>query len=752
MHHLRRARRLLAILVAWLACAASAEAQKRVLYVDYVHPQAHNHPSRVNARAAMTAIAQSSGAFTVTMTESLAGLDAAFLSEYDAVVFFTCGDMPADSPLRQALLDFVASGKGFVGFHSAADTAYSWTEYGSFIGARFVNHGTDSLPGTIRVDDATHVAMQGFSDPFTWTDEFYLFRGPESDAITPFTVRDLHVLMHLDQATPTPARPTKQDIFPQLDDTYLPLAWTRQHGLGRVFYSALGHRPETWDNPQFRAHALAAIRWALNDGDADGLADSWELTWGLRDSDATGLNGPNGDPDRDGRTNAQEQAAGTHPRGFSKRYLAEGASSDFFETRINVLNADPTFTARVQLRYQMEDGSVTTDRVTLAPLTRRTMTPPSNASFSTLLDSDLPVVADRLMTWGAGHYGSSAESALTNPALDWYFAEGATGVMDLFYLVQNPDDQPAEVDARFLRAAGAPIPRHYTVAPHSRLTINADVIPGLEAAEVAAEFHATNGVPIILERAMYLSRPGEPWSGGIEGAGVTALSTQWFLAEGATGFMRTYVLLANPGATTANAEVLFLLPGGGSLGQVHEVPAGRRLTIDVAGVSPALAQTTMSVRIQSNVPIVVERAMWWPPSGWYEGHATVATTTTGITWAVADGLNGGPDNGRTYLLVASGYSDRADSLRVRAIRDSGPPLERIYPDALLPNARLTIDLGEAFPTLSGEHVGVIVESMGKSASGQTVTTMQIVVERAMYSDAGGVVWAAGSNLVATRLR
>ena len=125
MHQLCRGRHLLGLLVMLvvsLVCATSAFAQKRVLYLDYVHPQAHNHPSRANARVALAAIAQSSGAFTVTTTESLDGLDAAFLAQYDAIVFFTCGDMPADSPLRQALLDFVASGKGFVGFHSAADT------------------------------------------------------------------------------------------------------------------------------------------------------------------------------------------------------------------------------------------------------------------------------------------------------------------------------------------------------------------------------------------------------------------------------------------------------------------------------------------------------------------------------------------------------------------------------------------------------------------------------------------------------
>ena len=421
-----------------------------------------------------------------------------------------------------------------------------------------------------------------------------------------------------------------------------------------------------------------------------------------------------------------------------------------------MLNPSPTFTSRVQLRYQKDDGTVATSQVTLAPLSRRTITPPAESLFSTLIDSDQAVVADRTMTWSAaGRYGSHAESALTTPALDWYFAEGATGVMDLFYLVQNPNDQAVELDARFLRAAGAPIPRHYTIQPHSRLTINADQIPGLEAAEVAAEFHGVNSLPIIVERAMYLSRPGELWSGGLEGAGVTALSTDWFLAEGATGnFFNTYVLLANPGTPTAQVRLTFQRPGGAPpIDRVYDVPGGTRVTVGVAGAAPELAETTMSIVIHAlnAVPIVAERAMWWPGASWYEGHATVATNTTGTAWAVADGETGGADNSRTYLLVASGASATGDSLRVRAIRDSGPPLERIYQDALLPNARLTIDLGEAFPALLGERVGVILESMGQT-SGGAVTPMPIVVERAMYSDAGGVFWAAGSNLVATRLR
>jgi hypothetical protein len=160
---------------------------------------------------------------------------------------------------------------------------------------------------------------------------------------------------------------------------------------------------------------------------------------------------------------------------------------------------------------------------------------------------------------------------------------------------------------------------------------------------------------------------------------------------------------------------------------------------------------SIAIATTNAVPVVAERSMWWPGSDWYEGHATLATNTTGTAWGVADGITGGSDNARTYILVASGASATNDSVRVILCRDSLPPIEKTFLDALTPNARLTLDLGVIFPEVIGERVGVIVESMGQSSAGP-VTPMPIVVERAMYSDANGIFWAAGSNLVATRLR
>jgi len=92
---------------------------------------------------------------------------------------------------------------------------------------------------------------------------------------------------------------------------------------------------------------------ASDDADHDGLPDTWEGQMGLNPAVATGEDGPDGDPDADGKTNVQEYLAGTHPRGFYTRYFAEGAIiPGFFEVDLALLNVDPVADGHVWLRYQ----------------------------------------------------------------------------------------------------------------------------------------------------------------------------------------------------------------------------------------------------------------------------------------------------------------------------------------------------------------------------------------------------------------
>src|SRR5262249_24605744 len=144
----------------------------------------------------------------------------------------------------------------------------------------------------------------------------------------------------------------------------------------------------------------------------------------------------------------------------------------------------------------------------------------------------------------------------------WYFAEGAThGYFDLYYLLQNANATEANVTITYLLPAGKqPIVRTYTLGPKSRTTLKVDDEPGLSATDVSAKI--VSDVPIIAERAMYFSISQQSYAGGHASAGVNVPATQWFLAEGATGFFSMYVLIGNPSAQDANVHAKFLLIDG----------------------------------------------------------------------------------------------------------------------------------------------------------------------------------------------
>ncbi len=737
---------------------AAAQTPKRVLYVTHVGPDAHAHESRLRAVDVLTNLGQTSGAFTVTHLADASQITAAILVAYDAVVFFTAGELPWTADQKTALLDYVRNGKAFVGVHSAANTfqtfngaawVSTWPEYHGLLGGGYADHPWTQLT-TIRVEDQTHPSTAHLGASFTMNDEIY--------EVADWSRLAVRVLLSVDRSSVPP------DQTPRPDNDYA-LAWTKEYGTGRVFYTALGHSIAAWDDPRFRQHMLGAIRWALFDGDADGLDDRWELRFGISDRSATGVDGASGDFDGDGATNAQEQADGTHPRGLFKRYLAEGATGVLFDTRVSLLNYQASQPMHARLNYLKESGQVGVLDVILPQHSQRgirvaDLPALEDTVFSTTIESDVPFVAERTMTWSrAAAWGSHAESSQAGFAPDWYFAEGAThGAFDLFYLVQNPHPTPVSVEATFLRAAGSSIARQYQVGPNSRLTINVDFIAGLEASDVAATFHGS--APIIVERAMYLSNSTQFWAGGHASAGVTSLNTRWFLAEGATGeFFDTFVLVGNPGNVDAALQVTYLKPDGTTVVQHPTVAARSRLTLNPELI-PALAATSLSVVVESinGVPVVVERAMWWPgptAATWHEGHSTLATTEMGHGWALADGEVAGFGNSRTYVLVATGQSTSNDSLRLRVIMDSGFEVERIYPNVLTPNARLTFDLEAEFDTLGGHRFGVVVESLGLLDAGgpnpTAVPRMPIVVERAMYSDSLNIFWALGTNLVATKL-
>jgi IPT/TIG domain-containing protein/fibronectin type III domain protein/thrombospondin type 3 repeat protein len=486
------------------------------------------------------------------------------------------------------------------------------------------------------------------------------------------------------------------------------------------------------------------------DSDNDGLPNDWETQFGLDPNSASGANGASGDPDGDGVTNANERAAGSHPRGTLKRYLAEGVSNGFFDTRFAIANANTT-AARVLLTFLDSTGATTRHFVSVPARSRATVEATDvaaleGASFATTLESDQVVVLDRLMSWtGKTGYAAHMETAVEQPSTTWYLAEGAThGSFELFYLVMNPSTSPANLQVRYLRPEGRPpVVKTYTVGAGSRFTIWVDQEdPALAATDVSAQITSTNGVPVIVERSMYLNTT-TAFKGGHNSAGVTAPSTSWFLAEGSTGsYFSMYVLFANPNAQAASLRVTYLRGSGAPVVKNYSVAANSRRTVSVAQEDSALADAAVSVKVESTngVPVIVERTMWWPGSNrrWTEGHNAFGTTRTAPRWLLAEGELGGPDAVNTFVLVAN-TSAAAANVRVTMLREGAAEQSATY--TIAANRRFTVPIASAFPGADGQRFAILVESLNPSTAGA------LVVERAMYWNTDGEVWSAGSAAV-----
>lgn len=245
-----------------------------------------------------------------------------------------------------------------------------------------------------------------------------------------------------------------------------------------------------------------------------------------------------------------------------------------------------------------------------------------NTDHGTRVVASSPVVAARTVVWGDDRReGHSSPGA---PALSeaWYLAEGHKGFFNTYLLLMNPDEaNAAYVQVQYLHENGL-FNENLWVAPKARMTVGADGNSQLPNGGFGYAVTSLNGIPIVAERSMY---QGGTWNLGTNGVASPVTATRWILPEGATGaFFDSYILLANPNGSDAPVQLRFMLPGGGDLTFNYNVPAYRRISVDVQSL-PGLGDTAFSteVEVTSSVPIVAERAMYWQTFPWYGAHVAL---------------------------------------------------------------------------------------------------------------------------------
>ncbi|MET9118737.1 ThuA domain-containing protein [Streptomyces longwoodensis] len=205
----------------------------------YTRTTDYRHDSIPDAVAALRAF----DGVAVHHTEDPSALEAG-LDAHAAVVFLsTSGDVLTPAG-RDRLAAYVEGGGAFVGVHAAACTEEGWPYYGELLGARFARH-PEYQPGRVVVEDRDHPATRNLPPVWEFTDEWYDFRTNPRPAV--------RVLLRADEAS--------YDGGGMGDDH--PLAWTREQGAGRVFYTALGHAAEAYRDPAFLAHLRGGLDWAV---------------------------------------------------------------------------------------------------------------------------------------------------------------------------------------------------------------------------------------------------------------------------------------------------------------------------------------------------------------------------------------------------------------------------------------------------------------------------------------------------------
>jgi len=408
---------------------------------------------------------------------------------------------------------------------------------------------------------------------------------------------------------------------------------------------------------------------------------------------------------------------GEQLRGYLKlRSSMVNLMEDHFDEYILLSNPSGE-EATAQVKMSTTTGEAEQVEVKVPAMSRRTVHVDEyfyNDEVAAEVTSDRDIVSERAMYFDYRNEtdGGSCEHGSPDAATQWYLAEGYTvGAFDTWILFYNPRTETAKADVDLLREDGHTRRQEMEVPPGSRVTLSVDALEDFSNCSFSAE--VASDKPVVVERSMYF----ESWGrrGGHVSRASTELSFSWHFAEGYTsGSFDTWVLVGNPHDKAAKVRFNLYVPGGGRSQLEVEVAPHSRYTLHV---DDHLPDSEAAVFLESSLPVVAERAVYFDYDGKAGGTCALGVTNSSATWLLAEGYTGGDFD--EYVLVGN---PREDAVRVKFsfLTQDGFQKETFFD--LEPQSRYTLHVDEHF---ASDEVSMLVEEMdGKG----------IVVERAMYFD------------------
>ncbi|MBL7111253.1 MAG: ThuA domain-containing protein [Bacteroidales bacterium] len=244
-------KRFLVFFLFVLALVSCSESQKKVLIYTR-NGEGYIHDNIKASVKALEEICQELGIAT-EVSESAELITREYLGRFDAIIFSNSNnDAFTSDEQRRVFQEYCRSGKGFAGIHSACGSEREWPWFWSLLGGKFYRHPS-MQPFDIKIIDGNHPSTVHLPDPWKWEDECYYIHH-----LNP----DIHILIAADLTT---VEDEQRVEFPgTVFGDYFPLAWCHEFDGGRQWYTALGHKPEHYDDPLFREHLKGGIIWILN--------------------------------------------------------------------------------------------------------------------------------------------------------------------------------------------------------------------------------------------------------------------------------------------------------------------------------------------------------------------------------------------------------------------------------------------------------------------------------------------------------
>lgn len=179
----------------------------------------------------------------VVATEDANAFTTEKLQQFDAIVFFNTTGNVLNNKQQSALEQYIQSGGGFVGIHSAADTEYEWPWYNKLVGAYFDGHPAIQSARLV-VENQNHSSTKMLPKDWQRSDEWYNYKS---------IYEQINVLIRIDETSYKGGTNGKNH----------PMAWYHDFDGGRSFYTGLGHTHESYEEELFQAHLLGGIRYAM---------------------------------------------------------------------------------------------------------------------------------------------------------------------------------------------------------------------------------------------------------------------------------------------------------------------------------------------------------------------------------------------------------------------------------------------------------------------------------------------------------